>query len=111
MERDMERDIGPILGDWKYAPGELSVRKIRGGNGSAKLQIRMDLGLMQLEWRGRPRRRAPVRLCVAVGLLLPKSDASGKKRTARAPSASRTRIVSELAQEAMKYYWRRIGFF
>ena len=89
----MESDIGPILGEWKYAPGELSVRKIRGGNGSAKLQIRMDLGLMQLEWRG-PSRRAPSAwLCIAVGLLLAKSDASGRKLTARVPLASRTRTV------------------
>ena len=34
-------DIGPILGGWEYAPGELSVRKIEGECGAQKIQIRM----------------------------------------------------------------------
>ena len=50
----MNNDISPILGDWDYAPGELSVRKVEGDDGRSKIQIRMDLGLMQLEWDGRP---------------------------------------------------------
>ena len=106
----MERDIGPILGDWKYAPGELSVRKIRGGNGSAKLQIRMDLGLMQLEWQGRPDALRPHGY---VSLLDYYCQKRREWEKAHGPGTFRLSHEDcyELAQEAMKYYWRRIGFF
>ena len=50
----MNNDISSVLGDWEYAPGELRVRKIVGRDGRAKIQVRMDLGVMQLEWDGRP---------------------------------------------------------
>ena len=50
----MQRDISVILGEWDYVPGELSVRKVDATEGGFKIQVRMDLGLMQLEWDGRP---------------------------------------------------------
>ncbi|SVD52673.1 uncharacterized protein METZ01_LOCUS405527, partial [marine metagenome] len=50
----MTQDITRLLADWDYEPGELRVRKIDGDDGLPKIQIRMDLGLMQLEWEGRP---------------------------------------------------------
>ena len=43
----MNEDIGAILKGWKFKPGELGVRKITGLDGKDKIQIRMDLGLMQ----------------------------------------------------------------
>ena len=106
----MESDIGPILGAWKYAPGELNVRKIRGGNGSAKLQIRMDLGLMQLEWRGRPDALRPH----GYGSLLDyysQKQRDWEKAHGPGTFSLSHEDCSQLAQEAMKYYWRRIGFF
>ena len=106
----MERDIGPILGDWKYAPGELSVRKIRGGNGSSKLQIRMDLGLMQLEWQGRPDALRPHGYVSLLDYYCQKRSEWEKAHGPGTFSLSHE-DCSELAQEAMKYYWRRIGFF
>ena len=30
------------------------MRKIEGRDGRAKIRVRMDLGIMQLEWDGRP---------------------------------------------------------
>src|SRR5579872_7081187 len=48
------KDIGPILKGWDYEPGTLNVRKINGADGSPKLQMRLDLGLLQMEMTGRP---------------------------------------------------------
>ena len=55
----MSDDIGRILGAWDYEAGELRVRTIDGEKGDGqkgerKIQIRIDLGIMQLTWSGRP---------------------------------------------------------
>jgi hypothetical protein len=47
-------DITPVLNDWQYEPGTLNVRKITGLDGLPKLQLRLDLGLLQMEMTGRP---------------------------------------------------------
>jgi hypothetical protein len=48
------KDITPVLKGWDYEPGTINVRKINGVDGSAKLQMRVDLGLLQMEMSGRP---------------------------------------------------------
>ncbi len=48
------KDIGPILRGWDYEPGTINVRKIRGLDGRMKLQMRIDLGILQMELTGRP---------------------------------------------------------
>ena len=50
----MDYDIGPILRKWKHKPGEVTVRRITGSDGRAKIQMRLDLGLLQMEQDGRP---------------------------------------------------------
>lgn len=48
------RDISPALTDWNYEPGTLKVRKIVGLDGKPKVQLRLDLGVLQMEVSGRP---------------------------------------------------------
>jgi hypothetical protein len=55
----MALDITRILGDWQYEPGKISVRRILGGDGKAKIQLRLDLGLLQMESDGRPDGQRP----------------------------------------------------
>jgi len=50
----MGKDIGPLLRGWDYESGTINVRKIHGADGQAKLQMRLDLGLLQMEMTGRP---------------------------------------------------------
>ena len=50
----MSFDISDILRDWPYEPGRLAARKIRGQDGTEKIQLRLDLGLLQMEVSGRP---------------------------------------------------------
>ncbi len=52
-------DIRPILKDWKYQPGKISVRKILSKDGKVKIQMRLDLGLLQMETTGRPDGKRP----------------------------------------------------
>jgi hypothetical protein len=48
------KDITPILAGWDYDPAEMQVRIIRGEDQLDKIQVRMDLGLIQMELQGRP---------------------------------------------------------
>ena len=50
----MIHDLQTILDGWEYEPGKISVRKIIGRDGQAKIQTRVDLGVLQLEIDGRP---------------------------------------------------------
>jgi len=50
----MNRDLTDILKEWPYEPGELHVRLIEGADGEPKLQVRLDLGLLQMNVEGRP---------------------------------------------------------
>src|SRR5215207_7845539 len=52
--RQSMKDIGQILRGWEYEPGTINVRRITGNDGSPKLQMRLDLGLLQMEMDGRP---------------------------------------------------------
>src|SRR5215212_1276376 len=54
IERSQSRDIIPMLKGWDYEPGTINVRKINGLDGKPKLQMRLDLGLLQMELSGRP---------------------------------------------------------
>ncbi len=57
--RSPNRDITPVLRGWDYEPGTINVRKVNGLDGSPKLQMRLDLGLYQMEITGRPDGRRP----------------------------------------------------
>jgi len=48
------KDITPVLKGWEYEPGTINVRKVHGLDGLPKLQMRLDLGLLQMEVTGRP---------------------------------------------------------
>jgi hypothetical protein len=48
------QDIRPVMEGWPYRPNEISVRKITGRDGREKIQLRVDLGLLQMEMTGRP---------------------------------------------------------
>ena len=50
----MTRDLSNLLSEWAYSPGQLAVRQIEGDDGREKIQIRLDLGLLQLEAEGKP---------------------------------------------------------
>ncbi len=49
-----KQDLDHILGSWLYEPGEVQVRVIKGADGREVLQMRVDLGVLQLEVENRP---------------------------------------------------------
>ena len=55
----MNYDISDLLKEWQFDPNEFTARRIRSKDGKEKIQIRMDLGIMQLELEGRPDGQQP----------------------------------------------------
>lgn len=50
----MSKDITSILSGWEHDPEEFQVRIVAGDDGRDKLQMRVDLGVIQMELEGRP---------------------------------------------------------
>ncbi|MFI5459617.1 MAG: UvrB/UvrC motif-containing protein [Isosphaerales bacterium] len=50
----MSQDIERLLNDWEFEPDQLQVRVIVGDDGREKIQMRIDLGVVQMELSGRP---------------------------------------------------------
>ena len=55
----MNYDIGDLLNGWEFNPDEFLARRIRTSKGDEKLQIRIDMGVLQLELNGRPDGKTP----------------------------------------------------
>ncbi len=55
----MDFDISHLLQRWDYQPGQVVVRKFRGKDGKDKIQLRVDLGLLQMNADGRPDGKRP----------------------------------------------------
>ena len=52
-------DIDRILKEWPYQPGEISARVVRAADGREVLQMRVEMGVLQLETSGRPDGESP----------------------------------------------------
>jgi hypothetical protein len=55
----VSKDITQILAGWEHEPDQVTVRIVMGDDGREKIQLRLDLGLLQLEFDGRPDGRRP----------------------------------------------------
>ena len=47
-------DLSQILQEWPWRPGRLDVRRLQAPDGRFLLQVRVELGLLQIEADGRP---------------------------------------------------------
>lgn len=50
----MGKDISKTIEGWDYDPDQISVRIVAGDDGREKIQLRLDLGILQMEFDGRP---------------------------------------------------------
>ena len=55
----MNFDISHVLDQWEYQAGDIVVRKFTGKDGQEKIQLRVDLGLLQMNASGRPDGKQP----------------------------------------------------
>src|SRR3989449_3457105 len=108
MFRYMSLDLNTILKDWPHESGSIKVRKIAGLDGREKLQLRVDLGVLQMEMSGRPDGQHPHN-CESLLQY-------HQKRAARAGAKGETYELTpeecaELQQEGIQYYHRYLSLF
>src|SRR6516162_6811035 len=104
----MSLDLNTILKDWPHEPGAIKVRKILGLDGREKLQLRIDLGVLQMEMAGRPDGLRP-NGCES---LLSYHQQRAARAEERGDDYDLTpEQVSELQQEGIQYYHRYLSLF
>ena len=55
----MKLDISSLLDEWEYRPGQIDVRRFVGKDNVERIQLRIDLGLLQMNAEGRPDGKRP----------------------------------------------------
>lgn len=110
-KHDSELDISRIVNDWPYDADETMVRIIRGVDGKEKIQLRLELGLMQMELDGRP----DGRLIEGTESWLAYFVAEQGRHDAEHPDGKPFQLEPEdckkLLQEGVQYYHRYISFW
>jgi hypothetical protein len=108
--RDLD-DIGSILDRWPATPGRINARIIAGSDSRPKLQIRVELGLLQLEIEGRPDGQRPHEFST---LLEYQRDRLTRYREAGGAPEAFVLSPDEcraLREEAVQHYHRYVGLF
>lgn len=104
----MSQDIESILDGWEYEPDGLQVRIITGDDGTSKIQMRIDLGLIQMEIDGRPDGQRPD----GFPSLLDAYEAKAKDALENGtPFTLSSEDCAGLMREGMQYYHRYLSAF
>ena len=107
----MNKDISPIIEGWEYKPSGLPVRRIVGEDGKEKIQLRLDLGLLQMEIQGRPDGKRPF----GRESLLEHYLSQVKDHKVKHGSDDNFKLngddCAKLRQEGIQYYHRYLSFF
>ncbi len=107
----MPDDIAASLQSWPFETGRIVVRLIDGDDGRRKLQIRLHLGMLQLELTGRPDGQRPHGFD---SLLDYQRDRQRRYETDGGSAAGFVLSSDEckaLREEAVMFYHRYVGFF
>ncbi len=104
----MSQDLNELLEDWPHEAGQIKVRKISGRDGKEKVQLRLDLGLIQMEITGRPDGLRPKN---HESLLSYHQSCARKAREKEEEYVLSPEECSELQQEGIQYYHRYLSLF
>jgi len=104
----MSLDLSNVLDQWPYEPGKINVRLVEGDDGEPRIQLRIDLGIMQLRTTGRPDGTRPF----GFESLLEYHEQRLDEHVEQQGSASGFVLTEdecrELREEAVQYYHRYV---
>ena len=103
----MSRDIDGALEDWEYKPGVVQARIITSDKGRDVIQMRLDLGVLQMEMTGRPDGDRPFSHATFFDYL--------KQEARRAQRKDKPFVLSEAQceqsdREFIQFYHRRVAW-
>ena len=96
------QEIDYVLRDWPYQPGMISARLVRCADGREVLQMRIEMGLLQMESTGRPDGERPEGVETYLDYLIQQSIAKGDALVLDDDQCY------EIDREFLQYYHRRI---
>ena len=102
----MDHDIGHLLNNWDFEPDEFLARRIQADDGSEKIQIRIDMGILQLETVGRPDGALPFGYSSLLDYHLAQVEASKEGKLTFDEDQ-----CEDLFQEAWQFYHRYLSLF
>jgi hypothetical protein len=97
-----------VLRDWPHENGKIKVRKIVGLDGREKLQLRIDLGVLQMELTGRPDGVRPHGCESLLEYHLQRAERALQRGETYELSIEQ---CAELQQEGIQYYHRYLSLF
>ncbi|MBW3635593.1 MAG: UvrB/UvrC motif-containing protein [Armatimonadetes bacterium] len=106
----MSKDLAVLLQGWDYNPSEVTVRRVLGTDGREKIQMRLDLGVLQMETQGRPDGRRPHGFESLLEFHLQQQERADQSVEFLDFSLD-AEECAELKQEAMQYYYRYLSLF
>ncbi len=105
----MNFDISHLLEHWDYQPGQVVVRKFIGKDGQEKIQLRVDLGLLQMNAHGRPDGKRPFGHPSLFDFYVAKLQAHRQNNEGEEESFTlKAEDCSRLQMEAFQYHHRYI---
>ena len=106
-----EQDLSRFLAAWPHEPGRINARLITGADGRRRMQVRLDLGVLQMELDGRPDGRRPDGFASLLdGQLDRRRRYEQQSATASGFVLSREECRS-LREEVVQYYHRYVALF
>ena len=106
----MGKDIQPLLDDWQYDPEKLCVRRIKGEDGHEKIQLRIEMGILQMDISGRPDGQRPHGSESLLSFYQQQALESKGSEDDDEGFLLDAEACMLLQMEALQYYHRRISF-
>ncbi len=101
----MSKHIDDALKAWDHEPDAMQARLVKGGDGRAVIQMRVDLGVLQLETTGRPDGKKPHGCRTYFEHLRQQADSAERRGEAFVLDEDQ---CHEADREFVHYYHRRI---
>jgi hypothetical protein len=107
----LSKDISSILSGWPYEPDATSVRIVPGADGKEKIQLRLDLGLLQMEFDGRPDGQRPHGFESWLEYYKDQQRSHEHEGAGSSPFLLEPEDCAELLREGVQYYHRYLSFW
>ena len=105
-------DITKVLQNWDYRLGRVDARRVKGEDGADKLQLRIDLGLLQMNAQRRPDGKRPFGHPTLLDHFVNRLEEFRKKHSGEDDNFTiNPDECAKLQQEAIQYHHRSICNF
>jgi hypothetical protein len=107
----MSNDMSKIIDDWGFDPDDVSVRIVPGDDGRDKVQLRVDLGVLQMEMDGRPDGIRPEQCESWLEYYEQQQVTYDAEHPDSTPYMLKKEACARLWREGVQYYHRYLSFW